>query len=457
MDKCLFMGDMSRVALIGENSIGYISTLIDIWNDDNCAVLIDWRIPIQTAIQMMREAGVEKCYIEKNLFAKSSDNIINELECVRYEKGNDGAAIIPDFICKKFHARYDRNEAVVIYSSGTTGKSKGVILTHYAINTNADAIIDYMAPSVNDVLYIGKTLSHSSTLTGELLVALKSEMKIVVAPTIIPPRCILNNINLFNVSIACFNPTLLSMVCDEYIRGQFDVSSLRQIYVSGAILTDSLFERSHATFCDIPIYNVYGLSEAGPRVTAQRKGCCLSNSVGKPINGVDLVIVDEKGDVVPVGEYGIIHVNTPSVFNQYISGDTKCLSLFKDWLNTGDIGFVDNHGELHIVDRIDDVMIKNSHKIYPSELEKYILEQTSTKECIVAKIDINDKELIGCLYVGDEREEVIKKTLMAKFMLHEIPNCFLRCDAIPKCLNGKVSKKDVKQKIQDYLSGGRHE
>ena len=162
---------MSRIALIGENSIGYVNALVDIWNHGDCAVLLDWRIPFSTAIEMMIEADVHTCFIEKGLFNKLENEIPDSIDFITYEKQNSSAELLPNCICEKFHENYGRNEAVVIYSSGTTGKSKGIILSHFAITTNADAIIDYMQPSTNDCLYTIRPLSHSSTLTGELLVA----------------------------------------------------------------------------------------------------------------------------------------------------------------------------------------------------------------------------------------------------------------------------------------------
>lgn len=443
---------MSRVALIGENSIGYISTLIDIWNNGDCAVLLDWRIPFATSLDMMIEVGVQACFMEQGLFDKIDVEIPNSINFITYDKQNNAAEQLPKFIYDKFQENYTHEEAVVIYSSGTTGKSKGIILSHFAINTNADAIIDYMKPTSNDCIYIAKTLSHSSTLTGELLVALKTKMSLVIAPTIVPPRYTLNNIANYNVTIVCLNPTLLSMLSDQYERKSYDLSSLKTIYVSGSILSDKMYDKAHATFPNTPIYNVYGLSEAGPRVTAQRAECCKGNSVGKPIKGVEIAIVNEQGNCVDNGGYGIVHVKTHSMFNGYITGYPKHVNLREGWHNTGDIGYVDTNGELHIINRVDDVIIIDSHKVYPSEVEKRILEQNDVKECAVAKVEHNGNELIGCLYVSrEDLNEGIREKLKTKLLIYEIPRVFVRCDALPKTKNGKVSMREVQICLEEYI------
>lgn len=439
---------MARVALIGENSIEYIDKLIDIWNSGDCAVLIDWRIPFSTAIEMMNEADVKKCVIQKGLWDESETkkNLFFEV----FEKNQKEAQFLPISIYEKFLDNYSRNEAVIIYSSGTTGKSKGIILSHYAINTNADSIIDYMMPSSNDCIYIAKTLSHSSTITGELLVALKTKMKIVVAPIIVPPRIILKNINKFDVTIICLNPTLLRLISEEQERHTNDIRSLQRIYVSGSILNDKIYELSHKVFNNIEIYNVYGLSEAGPRVSAQTKFSSKNNSVGKAIKNVEIKVLKEDGSEAELNENGIVHVKTQCLFDGYVTGNLKFESLYDDWLNTGDVGYIDDEKELHIVERIDDVIILDSHKIYPRVLETLINNfSQNINDCLVFKNIGKQQEIILCVYDGKEIESrQIINYLRKKTMEYEIPKKFIKISSIIYNSNGKKDRKKTIEKYQ---------
>lgn len=436
---------MARVGLIGNNSVGYVEKLIGIWNNGDCAVLLDFRIPIKTLTDMMREADVSMCIIGNSLYQAEIEHLPCDIQFVPFDDSCKSGIVLPSEIMGQFKDNYSYDEAVVIYSSGTTGKSKGIILSHFAINTNADAIIDYMHPTGNDCIYIAKALSHSSTLTGELLVGLKSHARLLLGPTIVPPRVILSNIMKNKVTILGLNPTLLSMLTDEVERSRQLPETLRTVYVSGSILNDIVYEKAHHILTGINIYNVYGLSEAGPRVTAQRSNCCKGNSVGKAIKGVEFVVVDENGEIQPESAKGMIHVNTPSMFSGYISGGQKLTSVYKGWLNTGDIGFVDKNGELHIVGRQDDVVIIYAHKIYPREVEKQILKISSVEECTVTDIQENGHCYLGCLYVGTASQIDILKQISEYLPTYEIPKLIVKANEIPKNRNGKVDKKEVKE------------
>ncbi|MCD8315097.1 MAG: long-chain fatty acid--CoA ligase [Firmicutes bacterium] len=446
---------MSRIALYGENSVGYVKSLLDIWRGHDSAVLIDPRIPVGSAILMMREANVKKCLIGGRIFASVGDDlprdIARDIEFIPFNDTCTTAELLPDEVRDSFSPDYSSDEAVVIYSSGTTGKSKGIILSHFAANTNADAIIDYMKPTAGDRIYIAKTLCHSSTLIGELLVALKSHMGVIVSPTVIPPRFMSENINRLGATILCLNPTLLSLLTGEVNRTPHRFDTLRTIYVSGSILNEKLCDEARLALPDIEIYNVYGLSEAGPRVSAQHRECCHGASVGKAIRGVTVKIIGEDGGELPQGHVGMIHVCTPSIFSGYVVGEHMLNSLYMDWLNTGDIGFIDTYGELHVVGRADDVIITDSHKIYPSDIEARVLSIREVDECAVVGVSVSGKAYIGCLYVGDIDGARIKKILRACSPPYEVPKVMARCEAIPKNANGKVMRERVQEIIEDNI------
>ena len=436
---------MSRIAIIGENSVEFIKILIRIWNANDCAVIIDWRTSMSVAYSLMLDAGVTKCYMERDLYDHCFVRTHSQITFILYDNNNKNKAVIlPKSVINEFQRRNDKSEALIIFSSGTTGKSKGIILSHYAIDTNSEAIIQYMKLLDESCLYIAKSLSHSSTLVGELLVSLKARLNIIVGPTTVSPRFALEMISHFSVNILCVNPALLRAYCDEIHRCNYNFSSLHTIYVSGSVLTDSLYNIAHETFRNVKVFNVYGLTEAGPRVSAQTVSCCKGNSVGKPINGVKIVVVKENGSRTLPGEHGIIHIKSDGLFSGYVIGNEKHTPILQGWFNTGDIGFFDNYGELHVVGRVDDLIICNAHKIYPIDVENLIMDDPMIKECSVNKFYYKGYEAIGCLYVCEiDKTKSIIHRLRGKLTSWEIPKKYIRVDCIPRNIQGKIDRNEV--------------
>ena len=432
---------MSRVALIGDNSIEYVKKLIDIWNNGDCAVLIDWRIPHNKAVQMMKEANVIKCFIEYRLAGRINEpNCSGNIKYILFNGMNSNSEFVSQDIYESYKENYSRDEAVILYSSGTTGKAKGIILSHYAINRNAELITEYMDLSNEDCIYIVKTLAHSSTLVGELLIGLKNRIRILISPTICNPRDTLKQINEYGVTIICVNPTILNLYCVVACRNNIVLNSLKIIYTSGAIADVMLIKKTENIFPNVKILNVYGLSEAGPRVSAQKpRDVNVIGSVGKTLNNVDIKIISSNGAVLKPMEKGHIHIKTPCLFNGYVTFKEIRKSLYEGWFNTGDVGFLDKEGNLFITGRSDNMVTIGSHNIYPEEIESALMQIGKLKDCIVIffKEDIHENKMF-CYYVADSDISVeLLEYCIENLASYEVPSEFIRLEKIPLTDNGK--------------------
>lgn len=174
-----------RILLVGENSAEYVQKLVSIWNSHNCAVLVDYRIPIVTAIKMARDCGVRKIIVDARLTDQWCA-AMDEFSCEFYESSSELIQEVYPKTYQEYVPNYSRTEALILFSSGTTGKAKGVILSHYAINTNADMIAESMELKAQDSFIVPKILVHSSTVVGELLVCLKTKTKCYVGKALFP-------------------------------------------------------------------------------------------------------------------------------------------------------------------------------------------------------------------------------------------------------------------------------
>ena len=272
---------------------------------------------------------------------------------------------------------------------------------------------------------------------------LKSNSKIIVEPTVTSPTSVLKSINKFNVSIWCINPTLLNIYSKLLSRSNYNINSLKYIYISGSIANKKLLEEAKDNFKNVIILNMYGLTEAGPRVTVQSTNSAYKlGSGGSPISGVEIKIISETGQELAQNSIGIVHVNTLSIMNGYLNGVGK-KSLYRGWLNTGDLGYLDSDGDLFIVGRSDNMILHGSHNIFPEEVENALKYHKLINDCLVFGIDHNIYgERIICLYLSDVKisDNELRAHCANLLASYEIPNEFSRITKLPYNSNGKLMR-----------------
>ena len=432
-----------RIGLIGDNSLQFVDKLLDIWNIGACAVVLDWRIPFLSTQEMLLEAGVEKCFVSNDYYKKiDKDSIKLKIETYKSERE---ICLLSYEIRNKFVESYSQEEALILYSSGTTGKSKGVILSHFAINANADATIKYMSIDKKDRFYILKSLAHSSTIVCELLVCLKTKIDVVIAPTISSVTMNLKKMREYNASIVCMNPTLLSLYVLAQKTKNVEIKSLKTIYTSGSKIGENEIIKAKNVFANTNILNVYGLTEAGPRVAAQtaESRTNKNGSVGKVIENVEIKIMNKNGKCSRPFQNGIIHVKTKSKYKGYVSQVSVRKSFDDNWINTGDIGYLDADGELFIMGRVDNMILVGAHNVFPEEVEKYIMTNDNVKDCIVlSQKNKGYEERMLCFYVADsDISYELLKHCKQRLSTYEIPIGFIRVDSIFVNENGKKIRK----------------
>ena len=223
------------------------------------------------------------------------------------------------------------------------------------------------------------------------------------------------------------------------------LNHLKIIYTSGAIADETLIRNAQKAFPETEILNVYGLSEAGPRVSAQRKGNKNNRigSVGLPINRVDIKIILNNGSEAKPMEKGVIHIQTPCRFSKYVFQVLPDSSLFSDWYNTGDVGYMDEVQNLYITGRADNMIIIGSHNVYPEQIESKINKITGIRDCVIIpeKHDIYGQRML-CYYVADnDMSKELSTYCMRNLASYETPYRFMQIRTIPTNNNGKKVRK----------------
>ncbi len=272
--------------------------------------------------------------------------------------------------------------AFLLYTSGTTGRPKGVMLSHQNIISNLIGIESYFSLSEQDRLLIIRPLTHASALTGELLYALTQGACIDFYSGALFPAKIVSHLQATSCTALCLTPTLIYQMMRS--RPKVKLPNLRKIAISGERLHSNMALQLQNYLPHVQFFNVYGLTEASPRVCYLHPDFFVSKagSVGVPLPNVEVKIVSNSGDICPNGVIGELFVRGPNVMIGYW-GEPSPRNLMDGWLCTGDLAYMDEDHFIYIVGRKDDMIIRGGVNVYPAEIEQVLLTHPLVHEVIV--------------------------------------------------------------------------
>lgn len=444
---------MRNIGIVAENSIEYVRIFTSILEQKKTAVLIDWRLPDERIKDIARELDIAELFCDESIGIRLSKlNGLKDKISTIYRQNT--IEKIPDELSEKWKTigrDYSENIAVILFSSGTTGNFKGIRLSYRAINNNSDSIIDYLDRQNIQSILISKSFAHSSTIVGEVIVALKLRLQIYVTKSLTQPKDILNFIQLKKIDMYCINPSLLYLIALAAKQNVNRFPELRYLYVSGSVCSKDILVLAQNVFKYTKILNAYGLTELGPRVTAQSH--VRNNnlgSVGFPIKNVYVEVISKDGAICRVGEVGILHVKSNSLMSGYCNGECTRKSLYRGWFNTGDLGYKTLEGEIFVIGRNDNMIICSGHNIYPETIEQVIEMMDEVEECIVfGEKEILYGEQVVCHYtLKDKDASRIDKSEIIDFCKkylasYEIPQKIVCVQSIEKTASGKKSRNNL--------------
>jgi len=309
--------------------------------------------------------------------------------------------------------------AAIMCTSGTTGRPKGAMITERGLIKNVENIAAYFGVKKDDAIMIARPLYHCAALTGEFLVSLYKGLNIGFFDESYDPISAVNFINENEITVFCGTPTMLKQMAMCLRRTKY-CGGVKTIAVSGECLTKKAAEHIRSAFRETSIYNVYGLTEAAPRVSYLPPEYFdeYPESVGIPLNDTFVKIVDGKtGADLPGGANGRILVKSPSVMKGYYENEVLTQSALIDgWLDTGDIGYKNDNGFLYVVSRADDMIIKAGMNIYPKEIENAIDTLDIVESNIAYGVRGADGENIAIdVVLSENAYNTDKKELMKMF------------------------------------------
>lgn len=420
----------------------YLNIIFAAQKNGNIVTFINPKAP-ESEKQFIIKDSKSKLFISKNKFKKGKYKIFNNLFFYFYKK--------------KTNSKIGKGDVFIIYTSGTTSKPKGVLLTTKSVSANTEAISQDLKLKKKDSSIIFSP-PHYAMAFSQVLTYMSNQMSFIFINTGLKfPLLILNKItkyklNIINLSISSFR------ILHPIIRKQKNIfNNIRLIMSGGMQMTYDIIYKYKKIFPKAEIINFYGCTENSPRISHfhfnKKKIKKNSNNipVGKALKGVKIKIIRNKKN-----KFGKIYVSGTSLMKGYISKSKELNEKFKNnWLDTGDLGYFDKNKNLFLMGRDDDTFRVGHEKLCPEEVEPVIKKRLKLQEAIVGKSrnKILDWEPVLVLNKDEFNK---RKTGLVKLKLYlndflvnyKIPTKIITLKKLPKTLYGKIDRKQINEIIK---------
>jgi long-chain acyl-CoA synthetase len=339
--------------------------------------------------------------------------------------------------------------AVILYTSGTTGKPKGAELTHANLFRNADVSSRTTSEiAAGDVVFGGLPLFHSFGQT----VSMNASLMVGACLTLVPkfdPGEALATMQRDGVTHFYGVPTMYGALLHHPGRESFDTSSLRVCITGGASMPVEVLHGFEEAFGAI-VLEGYGLSETSPVSSSnhpdrERK----PGSIGTPLEGVEMKVVDEDDKEVAQGEVGEIVIRGHNIMKGYWQRPEATEEAMRGgWFHSGDMAKTDEDGYFYIVDRKKDLIIRGGYNVYPREVEEVLYEHPKIREAAVVGVPHDQwGEEIGAAVVLHEGEDLAPEEVSAyvkeRIAAYKYPRLVWFIDELPKGPTGKILKREI--------------
>jgi long-chain acyl-CoA synthetase len=339
--------------------------------------------------------------------------------------------------------------AVILYTSGTTGQPKGAELTHANLATNAEInATDLLRVRSDDVIFGGLPLFHSFGQTCALNTAISTGACLTLVTRFTPDKA-LEVLQRDRVTVLEGVPTMYVALLNAPDRDRYDVSALRVCVSGGSALPVEVMRGFEQAFGCV-ILEGYGLSETSPVASFNHPDRPRKpGSIGTPIRGVEMRVVDPSGSDVAVGEVGEIVIRGHNVMKGYWGRPEATAEATLDgWFRSGDLARLDDEGYFYIVDRLKEMIVRGGYKVYPREVEEVLYEHPAVAEAaVIAVADPSLGEEVGAAVVlkpgHTATAEEIREHVKSQVAAYKYPRRVWFLDTLPKGATGKVLKREI--------------
>jgi long-chain acyl-CoA synthetase len=344
--------------------------------------------------------------------------------------------------------RGDDDLAALLYTGGTTGRAKGVMLTHKGLWSAGAGLYAGRDSSITRTIQ-PLPLSHSFGILVTIAGMHGTEAGTNVLLRWFDAASWVKLVEEHRIQASAVVPSMLTMLLQQPLE-EHDLSSLVSFGSGGAPLPMALREQIRERL-GVEVYEGYGLTESSAGITANRVESNRPGSVGRAIPSVELAILDLDGKPVPAGEEGEVCVRGPGIMKGYWRDEEQTAYALRDgWLHTGDVGRLDDEGYLYIVDRIKDLIIRGGFNVYPRDVEDALLEHPDIiQAAVVGRPDEKSGEEVVAVVAVRPGSTITGEDIVAwaseRLARYKYPREVRVVPAVPLTSVGKTDRKAVRK------------
>ncbi len=356
------------------------------------------------------------------------------------------------------HDPEEEDLALLLYTGGTTGRSKGVQLSHKNIVSNGLQVAIAMKAQKEDVFLRIAPMFHAVDLliTGFTITG--------SACSFLPEfsgAAALKAIQDYKITTTMFAPTMIIMMLQEPDIQDYDLSSFRLLFYGSSPMAAEWVKKTIETFEGVEIQQGYGLTETSPILTIlepddhamaiETGQTGILRAAGRPVTGIEMKILNNDGNEMPVNEAGEVVVRGPNVTQGYLNRPDENEKAFNNgWFHTGDVGRIDENGVMYLMDRKKDMIVSGGENIYTSEVEAALYQHPDVHECAVVGVpDEQYGESLFAVIVPAPRKSLTDDDIMehCKGLIggYKIPRKMDFIEEMPKSAMGKILKTELRK------------
>jgi long-chain acyl-CoA synthetase len=348
--------------------------------------------------------------------------------------------------------------ALMVPTSGSTGTPKLVLLTDSQLISNMIIYRFLMGFDCRNVVYCTLSMHHIYCICAQILTHISMADTFVINKGPFFIRDFLSAVERYNITITAFVPFMAILLAEFPEADQFSLASLRYITLSGAKMPKSKYKWLTEKYRWVRFIHTYGMSEAGSRISiaAPFDQSYPPESVGRPMPGIAARITDNDGNILPANTVGQIEVKSSGVMKGYYKQpELTNETILGGWLKTGDIGKLDEEGNLFLVGRKKDIIISGGENIYPLEIEECLLEHPAVLEAAVVAQTHQLLQEVPCAFVVNRPCQKTTSVDIVKFCKsrlssHKIPRSVKFVEKLPRLSTSKIDRNELR-KIADNL------